>query len=134
MLHTPHPQKWDFGLNSDYVMIWSYFGPKNRLIFGAANYTFLESLGPGQYNKNIFRGKDIWTKSWFGPILVQKIDWSSISTTIIFGARYYTFLEFLGPGQYNKTIFKMFYNCFKWFCTSVNIEMLYSVIFYVTYC
>ena len=50
----------------------------------------------------------IWTKSWFGPILV----WSLISTTMIFGAANYTFLEFLGPGQYNKTIFKMFHNCF----------------------
>ena len=75
----------------------------------------------------------IWTKSWFGPILVWKIDWSFILTTMIFGAANYTFLESLGPGQYNKTIFKMFYNCFKYFCTIVNIEMLYRVILYVTY-
>ena len=69
------------------------------------------------------------TKSWFSPIL----NWSLISTAMIFGAANYNFLESLGPGQYNKIIFKMFYNCLKDFCTSVNIEMLYRVILYVTY-
>ena len=64
-------------------MILSHFGLKNRLIFGAANYTFLESLG---------------------------------------------------PGQYNKTIFKMFYNCFKDFCNQCEYrELLRRIILHVTY-
>ena len=79
---NPNPQKLDFGPNSDHVMIWSHVGLKNRLMFLAGNYTFLESLG---------------------------------------------------PGLYNKTIFKMFYNCFKDFCNQCEYrELLRRIILHVT--
>ena len=47
---------------------------------------------------------------------------------------YYTFLETLGLGQYNRKISKMFQKCLKdFFVTSVNIELLRMKILDVTY-
>ena len=47
---------------------------------------------------------------------------------------YYTFLETLRLGQYNKKISKMFQKCLKdFFVTSVNIELLRMKILDVTY-
>ena len=47
---------------------------------------------------------------------------------------YYTFLETLGLGQYNKKISKMFQKFLKdFFVTSVNIELLRMKILDVTY-
>ena len=45
-----------------------------------------------------FFPKKVWKKSVFYP---KSLDFYKMAT-------YYTFLESLGPGQYNKNIFKMF--------------------------
>ena len=52
---------------------------------------------------------------------------------IIKTSTYYTFLEILELG-YNEIISNMFHNCFNdFFITSVNIELLKTKIFHVTY-